>query len=432
MSVLFFTEYKATQSLLMSALMREYGKNAVTFINGDHFLPSVLQPDGTRTDMSQNREQAADDFNDGKKRFLVSTEAAGESIDLQENCHHLVHVDLPWNPTRLHQRVGRLYRYGQKFPVEIKLFYNPETADGKIWELLTEKIREINRSYAATMEEPEDVSQLILGMTSPDTFNALYSDAFGKSKECLKDWFDSSTATFGGKDTLETVKKLTGNAQRFNYQNTVDQIPRLDLSDLQPFFETVLRLNHRQIKRDTDTKTISFKTPDEWTKVPGITAGNQENILFARKKPGNGNFRITGVGSPLVDQSLKDAKSKEDALLGCLTADNKITSDIFVFEVQDKITGVASSNVKKIVCGVARDADGQFTFLTDARLIGQFNDILSKLTSKQFDEICDIPQKSLPDLKTIIEFVVDNLQQLDHPFTMPEARYIGAIIGANK
>lgn len=431
-TILFFTEYKATQSLLLSALMREYGKDTVTFINGDHSLDSVLQPDGTREKMDRNREQAAEDFNYGRKRFLVSTEAAGESIDLQENCHHIVHVDLPWNPMRLHQRVGRLYRYGQKFPVEITLFYNSETADGRIWELLTEKIREINRSYDATMEEPEDVSSLVLGMTSPNTFNSLYSGALDKSGESLRNWFDSVTSTFGGVDTLETVKKLIGNAQRFNYQNTVDIIPRLDLPDLQPFFETMLRLNHRQIRRDAETTAISFKTPDEWTKFPGITAGNQENILFARKEPKRGKFRITGVGSPLVNQALADAKSGEDALLGCLTVDNKTASDTFVFEVQDKITGKASSNVKKIVCGVSVDADCQPVFLTDASLIGHFNELLTKLLTKQFDEIGDIPQKSLPDINKIQEFVVNNLKQLYHPFEMPETRFVGAIVGASK
>src|SRR3546814_3606209 len=47
-------------------------------------------------------------------QFLVSTEAGGEGINLHRRCHILVHYDLPWNPMRLAQRIGRLYRYGQK------------------------------------------------------------------------------------------------------------------------------------------------------------------------------------------------------------------------------------------------------------------------------------------------------------------------------
>ena len=46
---------------------------------------------------------------------MISTEAGGEGIDLQENSYSLIHVDLPWNPMCLHQRVGRLNRYGQNW-----------------------------------------------------------------------------------------------------------------------------------------------------------------------------------------------------------------------------------------------------------------------------------------------------------------------------
>jgi len=80
-SVLFFTEYKVTQSLLISALWREFGEDSVTFINGDDALPSVLTPGGIRRDLREQRQTAKDRFNSGEVRFLVSTEAAGEGVD---------------------------------------------------------------------------------------------------------------------------------------------------------------------------------------------------------------------------------------------------------------------------------------------------------------------------------------------------------------
>ena len=117
--VLFFTEYKATQSLLMSALMQQFGDNCVTFINGDNRADDVVGSDGNSRSISESRDVASDKFNSGVSRFLVATEAGGEGIDLQERCHTLIHVDLPWNPMRLHQRVGRLNRYGQTQRVEV-------------------------------------------------------------------------------------------------------------------------------------------------------------------------------------------------------------------------------------------------------------------------------------------------------------------------
>ena len=118
-SVLFFTEYKATQALLMSALHKRYGDGCVTFINDDGFIEDVQDASGTISDRTEDRHRAATRFNRGEVRFLVSTEAAGEGVDLQEHCSALIHADLPWNPMRLHQRVGRLSRYGQTDPVDV-------------------------------------------------------------------------------------------------------------------------------------------------------------------------------------------------------------------------------------------------------------------------------------------------------------------------
>ena len=113
-SVLFFTEYKATQSLLMSALFREFGDGCTTFINGDGQADDVVDSSGPCDLHSASPASGQPtDSTTGPSAFLVSTEAAGEGIDLQEHCFTLIHVDLPWNPMRMHQRVGRLNRIGQ-------------------------------------------------------------------------------------------------------------------------------------------------------------------------------------------------------------------------------------------------------------------------------------------------------------------------------
>ncbi|WP_317110691.1 C-terminal helicase domain-containing protein [Chroococcidiopsis sp. SAG 2025] len=120
--------------------------------------------------MKEKRETAAEKFNRGEVRFLISTEAGGEGIDLQENCYSLIHVDLPWNPMRLHQRVGRLNRYGQKQQVEVITLRNPQTVETLIWDKLNRKINNIMQSLQQVMDEPEDLLQLVLVITSPNLF----------------------------------------------------------------------------------------------------------------------------------------------------------------------------------------------------------------------------------------------------------------------
>ena len=156
--ILLFTEYKATQALVLNALHRRFGFGSASFINGDERLDGLEQPSGQTKSIGQPREEAADAFNAGRVRFLVSTEAGGEGIDLQERCATLVHADMPWNPMRLHQRVGRLSRYGQQRPVSVYILRNPDTVEARIWGLLNEKLERIQLALSSVMEEQEDIS----------------------------------------------------------------------------------------------------------------------------------------------------------------------------------------------------------------------------------------------------------------------------------
>lgn len=101
--VLIFTEYRSTQAYLVEALER-LAPGRVDVIHGGQTL--------------DERGAAIERFEEGGQ-FLVSTEAGGEGFNLQRRCHIMVNYDLPWNPMRLVQRVGRLYRYGQEKPVVV-------------------------------------------------------------------------------------------------------------------------------------------------------------------------------------------------------------------------------------------------------------------------------------------------------------------------
>ncbi|MFN4252365.1 DEAD/DEAH box helicase [Deinococcus sp.] len=101
--VLIFTEYRSTQDYLVQTL-NGFAPGRVDVIHGGQTL--------------EERAAAIAHF-EGAGQFLVSTEAGGEGFNLQRRCHVLVNYDLPWNPMRLVQRVGRLYRYGQEKPVVV-------------------------------------------------------------------------------------------------------------------------------------------------------------------------------------------------------------------------------------------------------------------------------------------------------------------------
>ena len=74
--------------------------------------------------------------------MLVATEAAGEGINLQF-CHFLINYDIPWNPNRLEQRMGRIHRYGQRHDCLIFNFVATNTVEGRVLERLLHKLQEI-------------------------------------------------------------------------------------------------------------------------------------------------------------------------------------------------------------------------------------------------------------------------------------------------
>jgi len=139
--VLVFTEYRTTQDYIHEALCDGFGKDSVSLIHGgmDH----------------QERAASIDRF-ESTGQFLVSTEAGAEGINLQRHCHVMVNFDLPWNPMRLVQRVGRLYRYGQKKKVVVFNLHAPQTLDAQIMTTLYQRVDQVVSDMASLGGEFND------------------------------------------------------------------------------------------------------------------------------------------------------------------------------------------------------------------------------------------------------------------------------------
>jgi len=432
-NVLFFSEYKATQSLLMSALMKKYGNDCVTFINGDNEARGIVDISGNVTTLRENRESAVDRFNSGEIRFLVSTEAAGEGIDLQENCHSLIHVDLPWNPMRLHQRVGRLNRHGQKECVEVITLRNPQTVESRIWDKLNAKIENIMRALTHAMDDPDDMFQLVLGMTPTSFFNETFSDGSGVSKENFSDWFNAKTAEFGGKDVIDTVKNLVGNSAKFDFQEVSSQIPRVDLEDLKPFVLSMLTLNGKRVSKEKDSNNetlISFKTPEGWRNEPGVRRV-YEGMCFNRNYRGkDATQKIIGVGHMVVDKAIAQAKSSS----ACLMTSDGVKRPYFIFRIIDRVTDTGGT-VRSGVAAVITSADGSndLELLKDWHLMGRLNRLINHSGTKR--------AKSTPRPHNVSEvaksvnnatsFLIKNMNSLKLSFRDPKPELMSIIWPVN-
>lgn len=132
--VLIFSEYRGTQEYIVEAIQAAFPEaSAPCLINGSMGLDDKLE------NIRLFREE---------RQFMISTEAGGEGLNLHHSCHVMVNYDLPWNPSRLVQRIGRLYRYGQEKRVVVFNLQTQDSFDAEMLSLLLGKVSDIARDMA--------------------------------------------------------------------------------------------------------------------------------------------------------------------------------------------------------------------------------------------------------------------------------------------
>jgi SNF2 family DNA or RNA helicase len=125
--VIIFTEYRATQ-LYLQWFLKQHGISSVPFRGG----------------FKRGKKDWMKELFKNHAQVFIATEAGGEGINLQF-CRHVINYDLPWNPMRLEQRIGRVHRLGQTDDVYIYNFAVKNTVEEHILTLLYEKIRLFER-----------------------------------------------------------------------------------------------------------------------------------------------------------------------------------------------------------------------------------------------------------------------------------------------
>jgi superfamily II DNA or RNA helicase len=129
--ILIFTESKDTLDYLVQKI-KSWGYS-VNSIDGSMSLEERIKAERIFRDQTQ---------------IMVATEAAGEGINLQF-CHIMINYDIPWNPTRLEQRMGRIHRYGQQKDVYIFNLVAEDTREGKVLIKILEKLDEIREALGS-------------------------------------------------------------------------------------------------------------------------------------------------------------------------------------------------------------------------------------------------------------------------------------------
>ena len=160
---LIFTESTRTQLYLKQLLEANGYQGKIVLFNGSNNDETSRQiykewkarnvgTSAVTPSLSANKRQAIVDYFREQAEIMIATEAASEGINLQF-CSLIVNYDLPWNPQRVEQRIGRCHRYGQKNDVVVFNFINKaNAADIRVFQLLSEKFHLFDGVFGSSDE----------------------------------------------------------------------------------------------------------------------------------------------------------------------------------------------------------------------------------------------------------------------------------------
>ncbi len=158
-----FTESRRTQAYLLRLLAENGFQDKTVLFNGSNndadssaiyakWIKRHENSDRVTGSRTADMRSALVDFFKEEAEIMIATEAAAEGINLQF-CSLVVNYDLPWNPQRIEQRIGRCHRYGQKHDVVVVNFLNRRNAaDQRVFQLLSEKFQLFSGVFGASDE----------------------------------------------------------------------------------------------------------------------------------------------------------------------------------------------------------------------------------------------------------------------------------------
>lgn len=158
-----FTESTRTQEYLRAILEETAHKGKIVLFNGSNsdgkskdiykaWIEKHKNTDRITGSKTADMRAALVDYFRDEAHIMIATEAAAEGINLQF-CSLVINYDLPWNPQRIEQRIGRCHRYGQKHDVVVVNFLNKKNAaDQRVYQLLAEKFQLFSGVFGASDE----------------------------------------------------------------------------------------------------------------------------------------------------------------------------------------------------------------------------------------------------------------------------------------
>ena len=310
-----FTESRRTQNYLLRVLAETEHQGKIVLFNGSNTDDQSRQiyqqwyerhqgSDRISGSKSADMRSALVDYFKEEAQIMIATEAAAEGINLQF-CSLVVNYDLPWNPQRIEQRIGRCHRYGQKHDVVVVNFLNRNNAaDQRVYELLAEKFALFDGVFGAS---DEVLGSIESGLDFEKRIARIYQEC--RSSEEIQASFDELQQEL--ETEIDESMKLTRKKLLENFDEEVHEKLRVNLKESTDYlnkyenwlWELAKYALHRHADFLSDDSAFHLKNnPYTGNAIPlGL-------YKMGRHVEEGHVFRI---GHPLAQQILSDATSKK-------------------------------------------------------------------------------------------------------------------------
>ena len=309
-----FTESRKTQDYLLTLLADTHYGDGIVLFNGTNSDPRAQavykdwmerhkgtdKISGSKT--ADTRAALVEHFKE-RGTVMIATEAGAEGINLQF-CSLVINYDLPWNPQRIEQRIGRCHRYGQKHDVVVVNFVDRSNeADARVYELLAQKFQlfegvfgasdEVLGAIGSGVDFERRIADIYQNCRDPEAIKASFeqlqldlsgeiSEAMVKTRQLLLENFDEEV-----QDKLR-VRAEDSRAARNRYEHMLMDLTRAELGDCAAF--------------DQDGFDLKRSPADD---LEGIDLGRYE---LPRR---SGESHLYRVGHPLAAWVTHQAKSRQ-------------------------------------------------------------------------------------------------------------------------
>jgi adenine-specific DNA-methyltransferase len=310
-----FTESRRTQDYLLSVLADSPFSAGIVLFNGSNsderskriYAEWLVQHEGsdriTGSRPVDIRSALVDYFRE-QGQIMIATEAGAEGINLQF-CSLVVNYDLPWNPQRIEQRIGRCHRYGQKHDVVVVNFLNQNNAaDQRVFQLLAEKFTLFEGVFGAS---DEVLGSIESGVDFEKRIAKIYQSC--RSRDEINASFDQLQSEL----SVQIDQAMTRTRQQLleNFDETVHEKLRVNLRNSQNYLnryeQMLISLTQHELGDHAEFVDGSAFTlmSNPYGPEAGIPLGRYE---LPRR---TGEAHYYRLGHPLAAHVLETAKGRE-------------------------------------------------------------------------------------------------------------------------